>query len=87
MNNLLTYWGEATMPYYVSCHIPIEPDEPIVFNDIKDAYEEKEHLQDMQPENLYTVVKIKYYCDACKYKDECDQKYEDCRFNQANIDK
>jgi len=46
------------MPYKIVAYIPVEVDEPEIFKTYKEAKEEKEHLQFMQPENIYRIKRV-----------------------------
>lgn len=45
------------MPYYIQCFIPVEPDNPYIMETKKEAQEELIHFQEMQPENIYVIIK------------------------------
>lgn len=47
------------MPYKIIAYIPVEADEPEIFKTYKEAKEEKEHLEFMQPENIYRIKPVK----------------------------
>ena len=46
------------MPYKIIAYIPVEADEPEIFKTYKEAKEEKEHLEFMQPENIYRIKPV-----------------------------
>ena len=46
------------MPYKIVAYIPVEADEPEIFKTYKEAKEEKEHLEFMQPENIYRIKRV-----------------------------
>ena len=47
------------MPYKILCWIPVEPEEPEIYDTMKEALKDLEHYRLMQPENIYAVVKMK----------------------------
>lgn len=46
------------MPYKITCWIPVEEDEPEIYQTRKEAEKEYKHLSFMQPENIYRIVKV-----------------------------
>lgn len=55
------------MIYKINIWIPVEQEEPVIFNNEDDAINEMEHLQLLQPENHYEVVLAKDFvlCPHC----------------------
>lgn len=45
------------MPYYIRAYIPVEPINPEIYETIREAIKERDHIEAMQPENFYEVVK------------------------------
>jgi len=41
--------------YKIICYIPVEPEAPLIFTSQKEAEQEKEHLEFLQPENIYQI--------------------------------
>jgi hypothetical protein len=39
----------------IICYIPVEPEDPLIFTSQKEAEQEKEHLEFLQPENIYQI--------------------------------
>lgn len=47
------------MPYKIIAYIPVEANEPEIFKSYNEAKKEKEHLEFMQPENIYRIKPVK----------------------------
>ena len=41
--------------YKITCYIPIEPEDPLIFTNKEEAEEEFNHLSCLHPENMYEI--------------------------------
>ena len=41
--------------YTITCYIPIEPEDPLIFTNKEEAEEEFNHLSCLHPENMYEI--------------------------------
>ena len=46
------------MSYIIKCWIPIEPEDPEVYETYEEAHPDLEQLELMQPENIYKIEKV-----------------------------
>jgi hypothetical protein len=46
------------MPYKIKVWIPVEPDEPQIYDRRLEALVDLQSLRLMQPENIYKIVKV-----------------------------
>ena len=45
------------MPTYrITCYIPIEPEDPLIFTNKEEAEGELDHLSFLHPENMYEIM-------------------------------
>ena len=44
------------MPYIIKCWIPVEADEPEIYDSVYDGHTDLVDVKNMQPENKYQIV-------------------------------